>query len=44
MTPVHGGISGTCVSLPAQDLQIRVINATAGQVLPDFTLDLTRDY
>nr|WP_233568684.1 integrase core domain-containing protein [Kocuria soli] len=36
--------AGTCVILLVQDLQIRVLNATTGELLRELTLDPTRDY
>ena len=36
--------AGTCVILLVQDLQIRVVNATTGELLRELTLDPNRDY
>jgi hypothetical protein len=36
--------AGTCVILLVQDLQIRVVNATTGELLPELILDPNRDY
>jgi transposase InsO family protein len=36
--------AGTCVILLVQDLQIRVVHATTGELLRDLTLDPNRDY
>jgi transposase InsO family protein len=36
--------AGTCVILLVQDLQIRVVNATTGELLRDLILDPNRDY
>ena len=36
--------AGTCVILLIQDLQIRVINATTGELLRELTLNPNRDY
>ncbi|WP_233711951.1 hypothetical protein [Kribbella turkmenica] len=36
--------TGTRVILLAQDLNIRVVNATTGELLRELTLDPNRDY
>ncbi|QNF94985.1 hypothetical protein [Janibacter sp. YB324] len=36
--------AGTYVLLLVQDLEIRIINATTGEILRELTLDPTRDY
>jgi hypothetical protein len=35
---------GTCVILLVQDLNVRVVNATTGELLRELTIDTTRDY
>ena len=36
--------AGTCVILLAQDLHVRVVNATTGELLRELTIDPDRDY
>ena len=36
--------AGTCILLLAQDLHIRILNATTGELLRELTLDPTRNY
>ena len=36
--------AGTCVLMLVQDLEIRVVNATTGELLRELTLDPNRDY
>ena len=36
--------AGTHVILLIQDLQVRVVNATTGELLRELTIDPTRDY
>jgi transposase InsO family protein len=36
--------AGTCVILLVQDLDVRVVNATTGELLRELTIDPTRDY
>lgn len=36
--------AGTCIILLVQDLDVRVVNATTGELLRELTIDPTRDY